>query len=46
MNVPITAAGRRVGVMNVSHAAGWFRPVDVEAARAVAALLAPALAPR
>jgi GAF domain-containing protein len=46
MNVPITAAGRRVGVMNVSHAAGWFRAVDVEAARAVAALLAPALAPR
>jgi GAF domain-containing protein len=44
MNVPIAAAGRRVGVMNVSHEAGWFTTEDAETARAIAALLAPALA--
>jgi hypothetical protein len=32
--------------MNVSHAAGWFTAEDVEAARAIAALLAPALVRR
>jgi len=46
MNVPVTAAGRRVGVMNVSHEAGWFTAEDAEAAGAIAALLAPALATR
>jgi GAF domain-containing protein len=46
MNVPVTAAGRRVGVMNVSHAAGWFTAEDAEAGRAIAALLAPALVGR
>jgi GAF domain-containing protein len=43
MNVPIAAGGRRVGVMNVSHEAGWFTPEDVDRGRVVAALLAPVL---
>jgi GAF domain-containing protein len=42
MNVPIAFAGRRLGVMNVSHAAHWFTPEDVEKGRVIAALLAPA----
>jgi GAF domain-containing protein len=46
MNVPIASAGRRVGVMNVSHGAGWFTAEDAETARAIAALLGPALAGR
>jgi GAF domain-containing protein len=46
MNVPIGVGGRRLGVMNVSHGAGWFTPDDVEEARIIAALLTPALLPR
>jgi GAF domain-containing protein len=43
MNVPIGAAGRRLGTMNVSHDADWFTPEDAEKGRVIAALLAPAL---
>ena len=46
MNVPIAFAGRRVGVMNVSHDADWFTAEDAEAARVIAAVLAPALIAR
>jgi GAF domain-containing protein len=46
MNVPISFAGRRVGVMNVSNDAGWFTPEDAQAARAIAVLLSPALVAR
>jgi GAF domain-containing protein len=46
MNVPIAFAGRRVGVMNVSHDANWFTPEDVEKGRVIAALLSPALVAR
>jgi hypothetical protein len=45
LNVPIAAAGRRLGVMNVSHEADWFTPGDVERGRVIAALLTPALLP-
>ena len=46
MNVPIAFAGRRVGVMNVSHDANRFTPEDVEKGRVIAALLSPALVAR
>jgi hypothetical protein len=42
MNVPIAFAGRRLGIMNVSHEANWFTPEDVENGRVIAALLVPA----
>lgn len=42
MNVPIAGAGRRLGVMNVSHEADWFTPEDLERGRVIAALLTPA----
>jgi GAF domain-containing protein len=42
LNVPIAAAGRPLGVMNVSHEAGWFTPEDVDRGRVIAALLTPA----
>jgi hypothetical protein len=46
LNVPVAAAGCRLGVMNVSHRAGWFTPGDVQRGRVIAALLVPAfLAP-
>jgi hypothetical protein len=43
MNVPIGAAGRRLGTMNVSHDADWFTAEDAEKGRVIAAVLAPAL---
>jgi hypothetical protein len=43
MNVPIGHNGRRLGTMNVSHDAHWFRPEDAETGRAIAALLVPEL---
>jgi GAF domain-containing protein len=46
MNVPITFAGRPVGVMNVSHDANWFTPQDADTGRVIAAFLAPALLSR
>jgi hypothetical protein len=46
MNAPIAAGGRPVGVMNVSHDAGWFTAADADRARAIAALLAPAVVAR
>ena len=43
MNVPIGYRGRRLGTMNVSHAAGWFRAQDEAAGRLIASALVPAL---
>jgi GAF domain-containing protein len=43
MNVPIGYRGRRLGTMNLSHEAGWYRNADHVAARAVGALFVPAL---
>ncbi len=43
LNVPIAAAGRVRGVMNVSHRAAWFTAEDVERGRVIAGLLTPAL---
>jgi GAF domain-containing protein len=46
LNVPIAAAGRPLGVMNVSHRAGWFTPDDVDRGRVIAGLLLPAFLAR
>ena len=43
MNVPIGYRGRRLGTMNISHEAGWFRDQDAAAGRLIASLLVPAL---
>jgi GAF domain-containing protein len=43
MNVPIGYRGRRLGTMNISHEAGWFRDQDPVAGRLIAAVLVPAL---
>jgi len=43
MNVPIGYRGRRLGTMNVSHEAGWFRAEDEAAGRLIASALVPAL---
>jgi GAF domain-containing protein len=43
MNVPIGYRGRRLGTMNLSHEAGWYRNADHIAARAIGALFVPAL---
>ena len=36
MNVPIGYRGRRLGTMNISHEAGWFRDQDAAAGRLIA----------
>ncbi len=41
MNVPIGFRGKRLGTMNISNQANWFRPEDAEAGRLIAALLVP-----
>jgi GAF domain-containing protein len=43
MNVPIGYRGRRLGTMNISHEAGWFRDPDEVAGRLIACVLVPAL---
>jgi GAF domain-containing protein len=43
MNVPIGYRGRRLGTMNISHEAGWFRDPDATAGRLIASALVPAL---
>lgn len=43
MNIPIAWAGRRLGTMNISHAAGWFTADDERAARLIAPFLVPSL---
>jgi GAF domain-containing protein len=43
MNVPIGYRGRRLGTMNLSHEAGWYRNADHVAARAIGALFVSAL---
>lgn len=43
MNVPIGYRGRRLGTMNISHEAGWFRDQDAVAGRLIASVLVPAL---
>lgn len=43
MNVPIGYKGLRLGTMNLSHEAGWYRNADRVAARAIGALFVPAL---
>ena len=43
MNVPIAYRGRRLGIINIAHEAGWFRDQDAAAGRLIAALLVPAL---
>ena len=43
MNVPISYRERRLGTMNISNEAGWFRDQDVAAGRLIALLLVPAL---
>lgn len=43
MNVPISYRGQRLGTMNLSHEAGWYRNADHVAARAIGALFVPAL---
>lgn len=42
MNVPIGFRGKRLGTMNISNEASWFREEDAEAGRLIAALLVPA----
>jgi GAF domain-containing protein len=43
MNVPVSYRGSRLGTMNVSHEAGWFRDEDAAAAMLIAMLLVPPL---
>jgi GAF domain-containing protein len=42
MNVPVGFCGKRLGTMNISNEEHWFREVDAEAGRLIAALLVPA----
>jgi GAF domain-containing protein len=41
MNVPIGFCGKRLGTMNISNEAHWFREEDAEAGRLIASVLAP-----
>jgi GAF domain-containing protein len=43
MNVPIGYRGRRLGTMNISNEAGWFRDQDAASGLLIAPLLVPAL---
>ncbi len=43
MNVPFGYRRQRLGTINISHDAGWFRDQDVAAGRLIASLLVPAL---
>jgi transcriptional regulator with GAF, ATPase, and Fis domain len=43
MNVPIGYRGRRLGTMNISNEADWFRDQDAAAGLLIAPLLVPAL---
>ena len=43
MNVPIGYRGRRLGTMNISNEASWFRDQDAAAGLLIAPLLVPAL---
>jgi transcriptional regulator with GAF, ATPase, and Fis domain len=43
MNVPIGYRGRRMGTMNISNEAAWFRDQDAAAGLLIAPLLVPAL---
>jgi len=43
MNVPFGFRKQRLGTINISHNAGWFRDQDADAARLIATLLVPAL---
>jgi len=43
MNVPIGYRGQRLGTMNISHEAGWFREEDAAAGLLIAPLLVPEL---
>ena len=43
MNVPIGYRGRRLGTMNISSEAGWFRDQDAAAGLLIAPLLVPPL---
>ena len=43
MNVPIGYRGRRLGTMNISHEAGWFRDQDAAAGLLIAPLLVAVL---
>jgi GAF domain-containing protein len=43
MNVPIGYRGRRLGTMNISNEASWFRDQDADAGLLIAPLLVPAL---
>jgi hypothetical protein len=43
MNVPIGYRGRRLGTMNISNEAGWFRDQDAAAGLLIAPLLVPEL---
>ncbi len=45
MNVPIGFCGRRLGTLNISNEAHWFRQEDAEAGRLIAALLVPVFLP-
>jgi hypothetical protein len=43
MNVPIGYRGRRLGTMNISNEAGWFREADATGGLLIAPLLVPEL---
>jgi hypothetical protein len=43
MNVPIGYRGRRLGTMNISNEANWFRDQDAAAGLLIAPLLVPVL---
>ena len=43
MNVPIGYRGRRLGTMNISNEAGWFRDAHATAGLLIASLLVPPL---
>lgn len=43
MNVPFGFRQRRLGTINISHDAGWFRDHDADDALLIAAFLVPAL---
>jgi hypothetical protein len=43
MNVPFGYRRRRLGTINISHDAGWFRDQDVATSRLIASLLVPAM---
>jgi transcriptional regulator with GAF, ATPase, and Fis domain len=43
MNIPIGYGGRRLGTMNISHEALWFRDQDAAAGLLMAPLLVPSM---